>query len=123
MAEDSILISTKKILGIDAAYTAFDIDIIIHINTMLSVLNQLGIGPEGGFLIEDDSATWDDFLGADPLLNEVKTYVYLRVRILFDPPTTSFLLNAMKEQYQELEWRLSIKREGDAWTPPQAGLL
>lgn len=118
MAEDSILTSTKKILGIDADYTAFDVDIIMHINTVFSVLNQLGIGPENGFVIEDATATWDTFLGADPLLNSVKTYVYLRVRLLFDPPTTSFLLAAMKEQYQELEWRLNVKREGESWTSP-----
>lgn len=111
MADDSILNSTKKILGIDKDYTAFDVDVITHINTVFAVLNQLGIGPEEGFVIEDAVPTWDAFLGDDPLLNSVKTYVYLRVRILFDPPTTSFLLESLKEQYKELEWRLNVKRE------------
>lgn len=121
MASDSILTSTKKILGITEDYTAFDVDILTHINTVFSVLHQLGIGPEAGFVIESAEPTWDAFLGDDPLLNSVKTYVYLRVRILFDPPATSFLLASMKEQYQELEWRLNVKREGESWTDPLVG--
>lgn len=115
---DSILNSTKKMLGIEAEYAAFDIDVIMHINTIFSVLNQMGIGPETSFAIEDDTPTWDTFLGGDLRLNPVKTYVYLRVRILFDPPTTSYLLDAMKQQIQELEWRLNVQREGVSWTNP-----
>lgn len=121
MADDSILTSTKKILGIDKDYTAFDLDILTHINSVFAVLNQLGIGTDNGFVIEDAEPTWDAFLGDDPLLNTVKTYVYLRVRILFDPPTTSFLLESLKEQYKELEWRLNVKREGEEWMAPTAG--
>ena len=112
---DSILVSTKKILGIDAAYTAFDVDIITHINSAFSTLNQLGIGPIDGFMIIDDTTTWDLFLDYDPRMNAVKSYVYLRVRLLFDPPTTSYLITAMKEQVQELEWRLNVVREGDLY--------
>jgi hypothetical protein len=115
---DSILISTKKILGIDADYTAFDPDIITHINTVFFNLNQLGLGPVDGFMIEDTDDTWDAFLGTDLNLNAVKTYVYLRVRLLFDPPTTSYHIAAIKEQIQELEWRLSSHRESTAWVDP-----
>lgn len=112
---NSILDSVKKNLGINADYDVFDQDVLMHINTALSTLEQLGIGPEGGFEIEDAYASWDEVIGGDPRLNSVKTYVYLRVRLLFDPPTTSYLITAMKEQIQELEWRLNAKREGDVW--------
>jgi hypothetical protein len=115
---DSILNSTQKILGIDAAYTAFDVDIITHINSAFSTLNQLGIGPVDGFMIIDETTTWDLFLEYDPRINSVKSYVYLRVRLLFDPPTTSYLITAMKEQMQELEWRLNVVREGDLYPIP-----
>lgn len=117
---ESILISTKKILGLEADYTPFDLDIITHINSVFSTLEQLGVGPEGGFMIEGDEATWGDFLGEDKRLNAVKTYVYLRVRLLFDPPGTSYLITALQEQARELEWRLNVTREGASW---QDGLL
>lgn len=115
---DSILDSTKKILGIEPDYTAFDQDITMHINSVFATLNQLGIGPNNGFAIEDADSEWEDFLGDDPRLNSVKTYIYLRVRLLFDPPSTSFLLNSMKEQLQEIEWRLNVHREGESWMNP-----
>lgn len=115
---DSILDSTKKILGIDKDDTAFDVDILMHINSVFSTLSQLGIGPVTGFAIEDASTTWDEFLSGDLHLNSVKTYIYLRVRLLFDPPTTSFTIDAMKQQLQELEWRLNVQREGVSWTSP-----
>lgn len=115
---DSILTSTKKVLGIADDYVVFDPDIIMHINTVFTTLNQLGLGPDIGFSIEDDTATWDAFLDGNLNYNSVKTYVYLRVRLLFDPPTTSYLITSMKEQVQELEWRLNIQREGTSWTPP-----
>lgn len=117
---DSILNSTKKNLGLAEGYTEFDPDVIMHINTVFSILNQLGVGPEDGFMIDDETDTWEDFLGDDPNLNVVKTYVYLRVRHLFDPPGTSYHLNAAKEQYQELEWRLNTYREGKSWVEPVA---
>ena len=110
--DDSILNNVKKILGIAPDYDAFDTDIIIHINAVFSTLNQLGLGPAEGFMIEDDGAVWEDFLLGDPRLNAVKTYVYLRVRVLFDPPTTGFVLTALQEQIKELEWRLNVTREG-----------
>lgn len=111
--DDSILNSVKKILGIAPDYDAFDTDVIIHINSVFSTLNQLGLGPNEGFMIEDDSAVWEDFLLGDMRLNAIKTYVYLRVRVLFDPPTTGFTLTALQEQIKELEWRMNVVREAD----------
>lgn len=108
---ESILTSVKKVLGVSEDYTVFDPDIIMHINTVFGILNQLGIGPVNGFTIEDKNSVWTDFVGVDKNLSGVKTYVYLRVRILFDPPTSSFLLDAMNKQIQELEWRLNVHRE------------
>lgn len=116
--EQSILKSTKKVLGIDAAYTAFDLDVITHINAAFSTLTQLGIGPVNGFQIEDDTAVWGTFLGTDLQLNSVKSYVYLKVRLIFDPPQTSYHMEAIKEQIHELEWRLNVHREETAWTDP-----
>lgn len=115
---ESILTSTKKILGIDEEYAAFDMDILLHINTVFSNLAQLGLGPTGGFAINDASAVWDDFLEGNLNLNAVKTYVYLRVRLLFDPPTTSYLITAVQEQVRELEWRLNVYREDESWIDP-----
>jgi len=115
---DSILNTTKKILGIEADYTAFDEDIMMHINSVFATLNQMGIGPVDGFAIDDAVATWDSFTNGNRKLNSVKTYVYLRVRMLFDPPTTSYLIGALKEQVAEFEWRLSTYREGESWTSP-----
>jgi hypothetical protein len=120
--ETSILISTKKILGLDQSYTAFDQDVLTHINTAFSTLNQLGVGPVQGFFIEDETPTWDDFLDMvdDVMLhNMVKTYVYLRVRLLFDPPQTSYLIEALNQQLKEFEWRLNVEREGEFWVDPR----
>lgn len=114
----SILESVKKILGIDPSYEAYDVDIIMHINSVFARLNQLGIGPDEGFAIEDATATWDDFLGTDLRLNNVKTYTYLRVRLLFDPPSTSYAVEAAKEQIKEYEVLINTYREGYAWVDP-----
>lgn len=119
MAEPSILVGVKKVLGIEADQTEFDTDVLMHVNSVFAVLNQLGIGPTEGFVIEDDQATWDQFLGTDLRLSLVKTYTYLKVRLIFDPPTGSYhLVNSLNEQVKELEWRLNVKREGDSWTDP-----
>lgn len=113
--EDRILTSTKKVLGVPEDYTAFDLDIIIHINAAFSVLNQLGVGPEEGFMIEDDDAVWSDYL-IDPIkLNMVRTFVFLKVKIVFDPPTTSFLIEALNKQIAEYEWRIKEQREVELW--------
>jgi hypothetical protein len=114
----SILTSTKKILGIEETDTSFDLDILTHINSVFSTLNQLGIGPEQGFAIEDATPTWDAFLGTDPRLNQVKSYVYLRLRLIFDPPTSSYAITAMEKQVAEFEWRLNVYREETGWTDP-----
>lgn len=116
--ETSILTSTKKILGLDEDYTAFDPDIITHINTAFSILAQLGVGPVQGFMIEDAEAVWEDFIGTDNRYNMVKTYVWLKVRQLFDPPTTSYLITAFDEQVRELEWRINSYREETEWVDP-----
>jgi hypothetical protein len=118
--EQSILKSTKKILGIGPDDTSFDLDIITHINTEFSTLTDLGVGPEAGFVIEDESAEWDSYLPDDLVrLTKVKTCVHLRTRLLFDPPTSSYLLDAIKEQLRESEWRLSTNREATDWTDPE----
>lgn len=109
--EESILKSTKKILGLDAAYTAFDLDVITHINAAFSILDQLGVGPLDGFSIEDDTTGWSEYVAPPNQLHLIKTYVYLKVRLLFDPPSTSFLINAYEEQLKEYEWRLNVMRE------------
>ena len=109
--ETSILLSVKKVLNIDPAYTAFDQDIILHINGTFFTLNQIGVGPGGGFMIDDGTTTWDDYLGFDPNLNAVKTYMCLKVRMLFDPPETSFTQEAMNKQIEQLEWRLNVYAE------------
>lgn len=109
--ETSILTSTKKVLGIAASYKAFDEDIIMHINAAFSVLNQLGLGPVDGFMIEDDSTEWEDFDVPLNQLSLIKTYIFLKVRLLFDPPTTSYLVEASQKQIEEYEWRLNIFRE------------
>lgn len=115
---DSILTSTKRILGIEEADTAFDLDIITHINTVFTTLDQLGVGPDGGFMIEDKTPTWGGLLGSSPRYNAVKTYVYLRVRALFDPPQTGYAVEAIEKQIEQLEWRLSVNREMTDWEDP-----
>jgi hypothetical protein len=117
---NSILTSTKKILGIDENYTAFDADITMHINTVFTTLNQIGIGPASGFMIEDADAVWSDVINLELGLNAVKTYIYLKVKLLFDPPATSFHIAAMENQIRELEWRLNTYREIRDWIPPIA---
>lgn len=116
--ETSILTSTKKILGLAEDYTAFDLDVITHINTAFSTLTQLGVGPVDGFMIEDETSDWADYIVEDFQNNSVKSYVYLRVRQIFDPPATSYLITAYDNQVKELEWRLNIHREETQWVDP-----
>lgn len=108
---ESILTSIKKLLGIDEEYDAFDPDIIIHINSTFATLNQLGIGPENGFRIEGEDATWFDYTENNLLIENVKTYIYLKVRLVFDPPTSGSLIEAIKTEIKELEWRLNVTAE------------
>jgi len=114
----SILDGVKKICMLDPSYTVFDDVILMHINAVFSTLQQLGIGPDAGFMIEDNTVTWDAFVGTDLTENSIKTYMGLRVKMLFDPPTTSFVIDAMNQQIQEFEWRISTNREGVSWTDP-----
>lgn len=107
----SILDSVKQMLGLESEYTPFDQDIVMHINSIFMVLYQLGVGPKTPLRIEDATTTWDAFVGDHIDIEAVKTYVYLRVRLLFDPPTTSFVIDAITKQYQELEWRLNVESE------------
>jgi hypothetical protein len=104
--DEKILTDVKSQLNVPSDTTAFDLDIITGINTAFMVLHQLGLGPTEPFFIEDDSAVWSDFMTDIAKYNGVKTYVYQKVRLVFDPPTTAHLLSALKEQTQELEIRL-----------------
>lgn len=108
---DSILNSVKKSLGIDSEYTHFDPDIILGINSTFMNLNQFGVGPEAGFSISGSEETWSLFLGEATNLEAVKSYMYLKVRLLFDPPSTSFVIEAMERMIQEYEWRITVQAE------------
>lgn len=107
--DESIFESIKALLGPDASYDVFDTDIMIHINSALSVLTQLGVGPSDGFAITGYDETWGDFIGSYGYpLNMVKTYIYMKVKIAFDPPANSSVLNAYLESCKEYEWRLNV---------------
>lgn len=108
---DSILDSVKSGLGVPVADTSFDSELMLHINSVFSTLNQLGVGPVEGFSISDNALPWTDFLGSEKRLNAVKSYMVLRVKMLFDPPTTSFALDAFKERIKEEEWRITNAQE------------
>ena len=105
---DSILTSIKKMLGIAEEYEHFDSDIIMHINSVFSVLNQLGVGPPEGYSIKDKNNNWSDFLQSDSRLEMVKSYMYLKVKMLFDPPLGSASIEASNRQISELEWRINV---------------
>ena len=106
---DSILTSIKKLLGIAEEYEHFDPDIIMHINSVFMVLNQLGVGPSEGFRIEDKSATWDEYITEEDNLDAVKTYMNLKVKLLFDPPLSAAVREATNQMINELEWRLNVE--------------
>lgn len=112
---ESILNSIKQMIGgIDENETAFDTDIMIHINSVFSDLNQMGVGPESTFYIEDNITTWSEFTDDDALFNSVKTYMYLRVKLLFDPPASASVISAMERQIDKLEWRLNVSASNKA---------
>ena len=108
---ESILTSIKKLLGIAEDYEYFDQDIIIHINTVFTILTQLGVGPETGFSIADKSTKWSEFISNKLYYEPVKTYVYLKVKLLFDPPQSSIVLEATNRMISELEFRLNAATE------------
>ena len=107
---ESILTSIKKMLGIDEEYTHFDADIIMHINSVLMILTQLGVGPAEGFVIEDDTSTWVNFVpeANAAQLHAVKSYIYMKVKLIFDPPLSSAVIESMNRQIAEFEWRLNV---------------
>ena len=105
---DSILTSIKKLLGIEEEYTQFDTDIIMHINTVFTILTQVGVGPTKGFSIKDKTAVWSDFTEGVIDLNSIQTYIFLKVKLLFDPPTSSAVIDSINRSISELEWRLFV---------------
>ena len=105
----TILTDVKKACGITEDYTVFDDQIVMHTNTVLSTLFQLGVGPAGGFEISTDGGEqWTDFIESNSKLNMVKTYVGLRVRMLFDPPSSGAMVDAINRQIDELTWRINV---------------
>lgn len=108
MGPDSILTTVKKLLGIEEEYDVFDQDLIMHINSVFAILNQIGVGPKEGFMITDKTPTWNDFLGDDPRINTAISYVYLKVKLLFDPPSGSSMIESMNRLISEFEWRLMV---------------
>lgn len=116
----SILNSTKKALGLDPDYDVFDIEITMHINSTFSTLHQLGVGPIEGYFVDDATNVWTEFTEDNPLINSVKTYMFLAVKLLFDPPQTSYAIAAVKEILKEYEWRLTTQQEGvrHPWVAP-----
>lgn len=123
--EQSILKSTKNSLGVGDDDTSFDEQLLQHINSAFSTLTDMGVGPQGGFVIEDASTEWAEYYPetTDPaklkvMLSKVKTVVFLRTKLLFDPPTNSYLMDATKGQLGEAEWRLNVNREETDWVDP-----
>lgn len=110
MVEDSVLDTTKLLLGVEPEDTSFDVELITHINSIFFVLQQLGVGPKAGFSISDNTTLWSVFIGEDLVLG-VKSYMYLRVKLLFDPPQTGPLTTALESQIAQMEWRLNIQME------------
>lgn len=116
---NSILISIKKALGLAEDYTVFDPEIIMHINSVLADLFQLGVGPEDGLFIASASDTWDELIGIDRRLNAVKSYVFLRVKFLFDPPTVGYVLTSLEKLIEKAEWRITVAQDEILHPAPQ----
>lgn len=108
---DSILTSIKKLLGISEEYGHFDVDLIMHINSVFSILTQLGVGPSGGFVITGADETWQQFTEDRMELEQVKSYIYMKVRLLFDPPSSSVVMESINRMVSEFEWRLNVAAE------------
>lgn len=109
---ESILTSIKKLLGIDENYTHFDPDLIMHINSVFSILTQLGVGPPNGFSITGSSEKWDSFVSKESNnFSLVKSYIHLKVKLLFDPPLSSAVIESINKQVSEFEWRLNVAAE------------
>ena len=108
---ESILTSVKKLLGITEEYEHFDQDIIVNINSVFSILKQLGVGPPNGFIIKSNTEKWADFMPEYSRLEAVKSYVHLKVKLLFDPPLSTAVMEAMNRMISELEWRMNLAAE------------
>lgn len=108
---NSVLKTVKSALGVGTDYAPFDAELIVHINSVFSTLHQLGVGPKTPYMIFDDNNKWSEFIQDNDAIHSVKTYVYARVRLIFDPPTTSFAINAFENLCKELEWRLRVQGE------------
>lgn len=106
--QDSILMTIRKLVCGDPYADHFDTDLLVHINACFSILNQLGVGPENGFVVTDETQSWSSYIADNYILNMVKTYVTLKVKKIFDPPLTSSVLEAMDKEISQLEWRLNI---------------
>lgn len=111
MPENSILETIKKQLGIDSAFKNFDPDIILAINAALNTLTQIGVGPDYGFIIHGPDDTWSSYLNGNVLLEQVKLYIFLKVKLMFDPPTSSVVMECYKNMINELEWRLNVQED------------
>lgn len=121
---ESILTSIKKLLGISEEYTHFDDDIIMHLNSVFMVLTQIGVGPPEGFIIEDDTTYWEDYISDATRLQAIKTYIYLKVKLMFDPSSLgSATLASYERQIQELEWRLNVMAETPVPGAPNTDLV
>ncbi len=105
---ESILTSIKKMLGITEEYEHFDADLIMHINSVFMILTQLGVGPIDGFSIKSEEETWGDFIPNDSKIDLIKSYMHLKVKLLFDPPLGSAVIEAMNRMINEFEWRLNV---------------
>ena len=110
---ESILTTIKKLLGVPEDYEHFDMDITMHINSVFMILNQLGVGPSDGFSITDKTAVWSDFISDNKKFESVKTYVYMKVRLLFDPPLSSAVMDCINKVISEMEWRLNVAAESE----------
>ena len=108
---DSILTSIKKMIGPSVDNTYFDSDIMTHINTVFMELQQLGAGPENGFFIEDKNAVWTDFMQSSTLLNSIKTFMYLKVKLIFDPPSSTAAIDSINRIIDKLEWHINDQAE------------
>lgn len=111
-SNEKILTSIKKLLGIYEENTDFDTDILIHINSVITILNQLGVGPTEGFTV-DENTEWSDYINDNSKLNSVKSYIYLKVKMVFDPPMSSAIRDANVQMIDELEWRLNLYHESN----------
>lgn len=114
---DSILTTTKNALGIEESNTSFDDELVMHINSVLSEFTQLGLGPDVGYAITDASQTWADFISDELRYNQAKSLLFLKVRMLFDPPSIGYVLTALEKVIEKAEWRVNIAREEVVYPP------